>query len=182
MVFHHSRSSAYIKWQQDWNNTLLQSNNKNQKSAHAHVCWGSETVNGGISAKIRSWKQKFQRAWKVGKVSWLRVEVLEGIKCGEECVWRLTSWLGLWRQRAEQALPGAPVCSALVMDPAWGLCLYSENGASWLSLCTMRTNTSLHRNHRHQLCPKSKHDPLAVKCWVSLEAVLLPSNPPHVHL
>lgn len=64
MVFHHSRSSAYIKWQQNWNNTLLQSNNKNQKSVRARVCLGNEIGNWGISAKIGSWKQNSHRAWK----------------------------------------------------------------------------------------------------------------------
>lgn len=60
--------------------------------------------------------------------------------CGEEGVWRLTSWLGLWRQRAEQALPSAPVLCPCV-DPLdsvgfvsvqweWGLVAFTVHDES----------------------------------------------------
>lgn len=144
MVFHHSRSSAYIKWQQDWNNTLLQSNNKNQKSVRARVCLGNEIGNWGISAKTGSWNKNFIEHERSGEGLLAQGRSSGGdqmLLCGEESVWRLTSWLGLWRQRAEQALPSAPVCSALVMDPPdsvrfvsvqweWGLAAFTVHDES----------------------------------------------------
>lgn len=144
MVFHHSRSSAYIKWQQDWNNTLLQSNNKNQKSVHAHVCSGNEIGNWGISAKTGSWKQKFHRARK----KWGR-SLGSGWK-----FWRgssVTVWWGecvkadilarFVEAQSRASSARCPVCSALVMDPPgsvgfvsvqweWGLAAFTVHDES----------------------------------------------------
>lgn len=58
---------------------------------------------------------------EVGKVSWLRVEVLEGIKC--KCVVRRACegdiLAGFVEAQSRASSAQRPECSALVMDPVW---------------------------------------------------------------